>query len=514
MTAPIRLEYVPSGPVLARFYEDRSRVSLIMGPFGSGKTRGAYAKIITRGALMQPPSPIDNVRRFKCIVMRDNYRTLQATAIATWVNVIPRYYGDFKDGGTNAPTFHHVPFLLEDGTTLDLQMEFRALGDQSIESALRGFEASAAFLNEIDTLPPELLMNVDGRVGRYPSVEHGGCTDPFVVSDMNAPDDENWTYKRFVDDLPENWAFFRQPSGLSPQAENVKNLPPDYYRNISIGKPDWWVRRFVRNEFGYSRDGKPVYGEYSDKTHVAQVPLEAVPELPILIGMDAGQTPAAVFAQRLPNGQWRILEELVSERGAGVGPKRFSRLVSQTLIERFPAHAAHGAIVVIKEADDEPLRRDGWRNRSDSPIRAWCDPAAVFGEDRLNGSHSTGDRAWRTMVENRIGIRIEPAPSNNLTPRLSAVRDLFTESIDGDTPRFVLSPRCKTLRKGFNSGYRYRREHIAGTERYTDEPEKNDYSHVHDALQYLILGGGEYDSVMGRKEARGRVPRTAVAEME
>ena len=36
-------------------------------------------------------------------------------------------------------------------------------------------------------------------------------------------------------------------------------------------------------------------------------------------------------------------------------------------------------------------------------------------------------------------------------------------------------------------------------ERYTDKPDKNDYSHVHDALQYLLLGAGEGTKITGQK---------------
>jgi hypothetical protein len=55
------------------------------------------------------------------------------------------------------------------------------------------------------------------------------------------------------------------------------------------------------------------------------------------------------------------------------------------------------------------------------------------------------------------------------------------------------------VRKGFNGGYRYRKLQVSGGERYSDEPEKNKYSHPHDALQYLLLGAGEY-TTMGVKD--------------
>jgi hypothetical protein len=33
-------------------------------------------------------------------------------------------------------------------------------------------------------------------------------------------------------------------------------------------------------------------------------------------------------------------------------------------------------------------------------------------------------------------------------------------------------------------------------ERYADKPDKNHFSHVHDALQYLMLGAGEGRQIM------------------
>jgi hypothetical protein len=47
------------------------------------------------------------------------------------------------------------------------------------------------------------------------------------------------------------------------------------------------------------------------------------------------------------------------------------------------------------------------------------------------------------------------------------------------------------LRKGLQGGFHYRRMHIAGTERYTDEPDKNEFSHVVESAEYALLGGGE-----------------------
>jgi hypothetical protein len=60
------------------------------------------------------------------------------------------------------------------------------------------------------------------------------------------------------------------------------------------------------------------------------------------------------------------------------------------------------------------------------------------------------------------------------------------------------------LRKGFLGRYQYRCVKVSGSaERYHDEPEKNEYSHPHDALQYVatkIFG----DVVRGREKQFSR----------
>jgi hypothetical protein len=56
--------------------------------------------------------------------------------------------------------------------------------------------------------------------------------------------------------------------------------------------------------------------------HVAPAEIAPVPGLPLAIGMDAGLDPAAIIGQKLGNGHWLILDELVSEHGTGAGALR------------------------------------------------------------------------------------------------------------------------------------------------------------------------------------------------
>jgi hypothetical protein len=92
------------------------------------------------------------------------------------------------------------------------------------------------------------------------------------------------------------------------------------------------------------------------------------------------------------------------------------------------------------------------------------------------------------MNQNGIYTVPCPLPTNSFVTRRECVADLLRLRID-DKPGLVIGPRCPVLHKGFNGGYCYRKMKITGSEdRYTEEADKNEYSHIHDALQYACYG--------------------------
>jgi len=91
---------------------------------------------------------------------------------------------------------------------------------------------------------------------------------------------------------------------------------------------------------------------------------------------------------------------------------------------------------------------------------------------------------------------------------VETVNGLFRQMIGGH-PALMIHPDCKMLRRACIDGYRYRKLKISGN-RYDDKPDKNDWSHVAEALQYLLLGGGEGKVLMGRKDRPANRARYAV----
>ena len=177
--------------------------------------------------------------------------------------------------------------------------DFVAMGEHRAEDVLRGYQPTMFYLNEGDLLAEEVLTFARGRAGRFSRMADGGPSWHGVIMDMNAPDEDSWAYDKLILNRPRGYEHFVQPSGFSPKAENQKNLPPGYYQRASQGEPDWYVDRMLRNKSGFSRKGKPVWPEYNEELHVARAPLEPVRGRSLLVGVDAGGTPAAGFWQRM-----------------------------------------------------------------------------------------------------------------------------------------------------------------------------------------------------------------------
>ena len=226
------------------------------------------------------------------------------------------------------------------------------------------------------------------------------------------------------------------------------------------GADEDYIRVYVDGLYGYVKDGKAVYPEYNDGLHCAEV--EPVKGVTVKRGWDFGLTPACVFTQVTPEGRWLILDELC---GDDVGISTFADSVVQVSAERFSGF----------KFDD------------------YGDPA---GNQR---SAMSADKDAKTCFDilRAKGIQVQAA-EQNLTLRLESVRKPLN-TLTGGKPQLQISPRCELLRKGFMGRYQYRRVKVRGSaERYHDEPEKDVYSHPHDALQYVatrVFG----DAVRGRE---------------
>ena len=488
----VNLQFNPPGPVAAAFFADRSEVSAIMGPMGSGKTTAILMKILNLAAeprvspIADKRFPGKKVRYTKVGVVRETSTNLKRTTIKS----IKTWFGEggpgmrwFGGGSSPEPLSFQVNFALNDGTVVDLVFEFIGLDGNNIEDLAKGWEITHYWLNEGDLLAPDIKDFLDGRIGRYPSKVHGGASFYCGLLDYNAPDTDNYLYKLYEEIRPEGHRLFKQPGGRSAGAENTQNLPPGYYERMIRGKKKWWIRRNVDSQYGFSREGEPVYEDYNDDFHCSAYDLPAVEGLPIKLYADAETHPAVIFSQTMPNGQRRILGEVYIRGGA----KQLGAACLQYAAEHFPAARLVGGTV-----DPSADRMDA----KDSDLKNWLDTLS-------DAMGLTG------------GARFTKAPTNDPSKRTSAVDDLLTTVIDGAKPAILISPRAKITRKGFNSDYCFKKR-ANGT--IDDKPTKaHPASDVHDAIQYFALDDGGYEKTMVRERRaanRGNFSKCRQARVE
>lgn len=494
-------------PTVAKFMRDDSPVRVIIGPVGSGKTVGCCAEVMRR-ALMQKPSP-DNIRRFKAAIVRNTMPELWRTTMETWLNI----YKEEQVGPLRrtAPVSHLIEYPADKETGepgLYLHVDFFALDKEKDVKSLLSYEGTMIWFNEIREIPKKLVDAATDRAGRYPSRAKGEVMPTWhgVIGDTNPPDEEHWIYKFSEDEEQMGYSFFKQPPGVyeakyvedvgyksidtrnhtltitdenrvvrsagtywiaNPEAENILNLPLEkegddpygrggYYLKRVAGKDRDWIRGYYQGDYGPIFDGRPVIQGFSREILVRK-DLEFLPNVPIIGGIDIGGgtlAPAAVLAQKHPRGNYLIHAEF-SPPEEGMGLVEFVTELKSLFAARFPTGE--------------------WG-------RFYGDPA---GQDR--------DPLFKYTMFSHLqvnGIMAYPTPTNDPRDRIESIKAPMNRMVDG-LPGILIDYRCKMLIAGLLGGWKFRRVQGATDERYSESPAKNKYSHVCDALGYLLQGGGE-----------------------
>jgi len=478
------IEYVmrPQGKVLEQFADCRARNSFIMGPLGSGKTVQVILKLLE---LMceQPPvtresHPNYGYRLSRIIAARNTYSELFSTTIKDWLE-IHGDLGQFREGNKQPPT-HSIEFNLTDGTTVKSEVIFIAFDRPDHVKKARGIQTTWVWLNETKELSKSVVDMLDLRCGRYPSMKEGIKPKHYgLIGDTNAPHEDSWYYKLAEEIRPEGWAFHRQAGGvyreadgwyLNEEAENLSNLPEDYYKRGLEGKSDDWIKVNLANEYGFVSSGKPVHPMYTDSVHCAGVDYVPSKDVPIVLGFDFGRTPACAFLQRDSMGRWHCFDEYCLTDSGAVD---FAPSLKRYIDGQYP----------------------------EFKFRGWGDPS---GDNKNQANSETPFKIIRAA-----GLPASPTMSNDPALRRAALELPLKEILMDGKPRFLVSPKAKMIRKGLQGGFCYRRIQVSG-EKYTDEPDKNEYSHPVEALEYALQGEGEGRQAL-RSQQRSSAPR--IAEM-
>ncbi len=493
-----RFKYVPDGKVLNDFFWDRSPVSIIQGPVGSGTSTACCHKI-WKISCEQQPDPM-GLRKARWVIVRNTFDQLKQTTLKTWKYwFVEKAFGAFGDVKMSNPPEHNIRWDMPDGTRVQLEVIFLSLDNEDDVSKLLSMECTGVWFNEVQFCEKVIFDAAHSRAmqGRYPPLLDGGPTWKGVIADLNAPPEGHFipylrgdvplplewdedTRREY--EKPDDWSFFVQPPGLIEIFENGKltgyaencreererlgledvdfvaenmNWVPETYMNLIKGKSKTWIDTYVMNRVGLYRKGKPVFESFVPETHVSKAPLQYQPEWPLIVGLDFARNPAAVICQ-LIRGQMYVLDEFGMEN---VSAGTFAPLLKQRLMKNFP----------------QAFNKDG------PGIQFWGDPTG--------GSKGQATDQTPFQIFHANGMAVVAAPGNNaLSLRLEAVDMLLGKMIDGG-PALLLDPHLRTLKAGMAGAYHYAKiQGQAG--RFHEAPYKDRFSDYCDAFQYACLGAG------------------------
>lgn len=424
-----------AGPVRLAFHRDiSSSAKCLIGVFGSGKTSAGAFDLISRAS--KRVAATHGAIRSRFAVVRNTYPELRDTTIKTYLDWYPPQTGIGRYKETEKIYVLHF-------NNRQIEILFKALDDQKDVRDLLSLELTGAHVDEAREIHEDIFKGLMGRRGRFPSLKDTGGVNPFlsepqVVLTSNYPSEQHWIARHFEEGRP-GYAVFH-----ALQDENKQNLRPGYYEDLErdyADRPDL-LRTLVRGGYGITVLGKLVYPEFRRDLHVSTSQIAARAGAEIVRGWDnTGLSPACVITCFTSTGQWLVLKEFC---GDDIGIQDFAEMVSL------------------------------WCNQTFGSSQKYRDISDPAGKSQDTSKQSP------VIYMRKAGIKPEDG-IQTFKVRREAVAGRLTKLLNGQ-PAILIDPRCVRLKAGFEGGYSY--PEIGATGIYRPEPAKNEYSHVHDALQY------------------------------
>jgi hypothetical protein len=466
-------------PTCARFMKSNSFGRLIAGPVGSGKTTACLFELFRR-ACEQEKAP-DGLRYTRFAIVRQTLKQLRDTVlkdITDWLQGVARY------------KVSENTIYVEVG---DVRSEWLLipLDDPEDQRRLLSMQLTGAWMSEAIEMDVAIISPLSGRLGRFPRGVQGAPTWFGLIADTNMPS-EGSAWHKFMTEPPEDWQIFIQPGGLEDTAENLNWLTqtsttlalpldhPDrlaqgrtyYERFVRSNSPDW-CKRYVHAQFGDDPSGTAVFREsFKSSFHVVDE-LSPIPGYPLIVGQDFGRDPCSVICQMDHKGRLLVLEEVLAED--------------------------IGLELHIERSLRPALMHERYLGR----------PVVIVGDPAGKAKSTSYEETSFDLVK-RMGFMAYPAPSNNIDRRLRSVEAFLLAQRDGGPAMLFDRDKCPQLVRAMSGGYRYAKTR-AGNRK--PNPDKNDYSHIADALQYAALAahGGMVGMIAGRLTRRVRQERTRVS---
>lgn len=462
-------------PTCARFMKSEAFGRLIAGPVGSGKTTAAVIELLRRSLLQSKAA--DGYRYTRHAVVRQTLKQLKDTVLKDCQN----WLGGLGRWKVSENTFH-----LEFD---DVRSEwvFIPLEDAEDQARLLSMQLTGAWLSECIEMDLDVVGPISGRLGRYPSGAQGTPTWHGFIADTNFPT-EMTPWHTYMESPPLGVSIFKQPSGLSPEAENLNwlvqneqtiKLPIDHPARLAQGRKYYerfvemygeesdWVRRYVKAEYGDDPSGAAVFkNTFKSDFHIVDDTL-LIPGHPILIGQDFGRNPWSLICQMDHLGRLIVHQEVPA---TNIG------------LEKHVETALRPILFSNKYL--------GYR------VCIVGDPSGVA---KANISEESCFDAL-----SRLGLPSFPAPTNDIEPRLRAVEALLGQQVNGGPKLMISRKGAPFLCRAMSGGYRFTKFKTGALKTVPEKNDKEGFSHVSDDLQYvaLVVHGGVVPEIARRLRPR------------
>ncbi|KKN00233.1 hypothetical protein LCGC14_1139880 [marine sediment metagenome] len=456
-------EYHPI-PTLKMFHESPAQIRGCVGSVGSGKTTAAAWELCYYLPWMLWEQY--GFKKTKWVIVRNTFPEL--------IDTTQRTLFDWFDWGIPKVQRNNYYLNYPDGPQLEIL--FRSCDNPKHIKQFKSLEVTGYWIDESIEVPGAVKRMLKTRIGRHPSAKQairwyknkiGKLPDDWIaaieagepielprfgIETTNPPDIEHETYFQFKwmtevpGPIPPKLPLKNHEGFWQPPRENEQNLRKGYYEDMIEDfrdTPDW-IDMYVDGKPGMLIQGKVVYSKFIKAMHVAKEPL-IWSKGSIYRGWDnSGNSPACVVVQEPNTMEIQVLHEFHSDK---LGIVDFTEMVVAECNQLYP----------------------------DAKWMDWADPAGENQYSKREGGFTSNAQLMRETC------RVDVIPSDN---NWEARKEGVNRSL-GRINGLLIDPGCIRLINGFVGGYHY--PEIGNTGVFSDKPEKNRFSHVHDSLQYVLL---------------------------
>jgi hypothetical protein len=445
--------------------EATERLVALKGGIRSGKTH-MWHMLLTMECLAHPG--------LMALVVRKHLPTLRDTAFHYVLSEPSNPWNWTRLGIAAAHWADPMEILVNNGSVVHFRSTYQDGREDTTKFGSTNY--GLIIMEEADEIGEKMYNFLRGRLSqKYPE-----DVPRKMLLSFNPPLRSHWLHQAFADHektIADRTTFefgpnpsYRPPESGNEQSKrlitfdiehNREHLPEGYIDSLYQDYDEEWVKRYMRGDWGVVLEGTPVLPEYRESHHVSKAAIYPAPNFPVLVGWDASATGIYIGVAwlQLIGSRMHLFKSQLFRLGKDGSAKEAIRAALRLTKSWFPDHA-------------------------DRQVMHFGDPTMVV-KERIN-MLSIAD-----ILQDEHNVSLELGAISH-AERREDMADWLARS-PGGRPAFVVAPGPDTehVREGLSGGYCYKGN--PGDYITKKEPEKNEYSHEIEAIQYVLTGLGVID---------------------